>query len=185
MIVDETARAARREATLRHRHPDLTDVEMASWRTYAPKTFDTPADRVSLPPFPEIVEHLTATDPDTWWAGPTFRGTDADGATCHCVLSHVFERWGSRAMGEFEERFSTSFVIGRVNDGEDPRYPHATAKERCLAFLADLAAGDELTTYESMEAEFTIYSRTDPIEGPSADDALPHTTSTTENGALR
>jgi hypothetical protein len=187
MIVDEVTRAVRREATFRERYPEVTDAEVAAWLTHAPKTFDAPTDRVSLPPFADIVAHLAATDPDTWWAGPTFRDTDAGGRTCHCVLSHVHERWGARAMGEFEERFSTSFVIGHVNDGENPRYPQAHAKDRCLAFLADLAAGAELTTYESLEADFTLSCRTDLTTADlSTADALPHTTSTTEkNGAIR
>jgi hypothetical protein len=99
----------------------------------------------------DVIAYLESTDPGSWWPGPTYRSPDE---THHCVLSHIFERYGSAAMGEFEERWSTSYVIGNVNDGGHPGYLQPDPKDRCLAFLYALATGAEETTVEMMEAQW-------------------------------
>lgn len=104
----------------------------------------------SLPPLVDVIAFLESTDPDSWWAGPTFRSPDE---TQHCVLSHIFERYGPEAMRTFEEVWSTSYVIGAVNDGKYPSYPQEHPKDRSLAFLHALAVGTEQTTVESMNAQ--------------------------------
>ncbi len=93
---------------------------------------------------------LTATDPDSWWEGPTFRSPCG---TKHCVLSHIAEHLGMDAMEQFENYWSTSYVIGgAVNDHPSERYPQAHPKDRVLAFIANLRTGVELDTWASMDA---------------------------------
>lgn len=102
-----------------------------------------------LPSLDDLIGVLEKTDPATWWAGPTFRSPDE---TQHCVLSHIFEMYGPDAMELFEAGWSTQFCIGMVNDGENPQYQQATAKDRSLAYLRALRDGHEQTTMESMES---------------------------------
>lgn len=99
----------------------------------------------------EVIAHLETTPEESWWAGPTYRSPDG---TQHCALSHIEVRHGMQAMDLFEEVWSSSTVIGLINDGKNPRYPQATAKARSLAFLQALRAGDEQDTHTSMEANW-------------------------------
>lgn len=109
-----------------------------------------------LPPLRDIIEMLRATDVDSWWEGPTFRSPDG---TKHCVLSHVFEAYGSDGFMDFEERYATSFYIGaEINDKPSQRYPQAHPKDRVIAYLEAMERGDEMTTHESMDAEMIASS---------------------------
>jgi hypothetical protein len=106
---------------------------------------------VTLPPLPEIITWLESTPDDSWWEGPTFRSPCG---TKHCVLSHIHRRWGGNGMDEFEERYSTSYMIGlRVNDGPSEAYPQGHPKDRALAYLRAMEAGRELTTHQSMDRQ--------------------------------
>lgn len=78
-------------------------------------------------------------DPDSWWEGPTFSSPDG---TCHCVLAHVFHTLGPDALEEFENIWSTSYVIGaKVNDTPSKSYPQDHPAQRVLAYLDDLRNG--------------------------------------------
>lgn len=115
--------------------------------------FGTPTK--ALPPLVEVIAYLDGTDPNTWWAGPTFRSPCG---TRHCVLSHVEARWGMTAFDEFESTYATSYRIGSfVNDKPTDAYPQTHPKDRVLAFLRAMLVGDEMTTMESMEAEYEAY----------------------------
>lgn len=118
--------------------------------------------------------HLAATDDGDW---QTEVCRSADGSR-NCLLGHVFEwgiaqrealgalgartrdltddQLGSAAVQAFEELWATSYVYFRVNDGHHSRYQQATARERVLAFVDDLAAGHMLTTLESMDAQMAL-----------------------------
>lgn len=113
----------------------------------------TRADDAQHPSLGDIAAYLSSTDEASWWAGPTFRSPDG---TQHCALAHIEARWGVATMEWFEERWSTSYVIGAVNDGTHPGYPQATPKARCLWFLADLAAGRQRATTDPLEAEMAF-----------------------------
>lgn len=94
---------------------------------------------------------LQATTPDSWWEGPTFRSPCG---TKHCALSHIAEQFGMDAMDEFENTWSTSYVIGAtVNDHPSERYPQAHPKDRVLAYIANLRSGVELDTWSGIDAE--------------------------------
>jgi hypothetical protein len=108
-----------------------------------------------LPPLADIIDYLAATDPDTWWEGPTFRSPCG---TRHCVLSHVAEKWGPSAWSEFEALYSTSYAIGAtVNDRPTEAYPQPHPRERVVAYLQAMLAGHEQTTSESMEADYQYW----------------------------
>lgn len=116
-------------------------------------------DSSVLPPLAQIVEHLAATDPESWWTGPTFRSPCG---TRHCVLAHIEAEWGTAGFDEFESRYATSYVIGAtVNDAPSDRYPQAHPKDRVIAFLHAMGRGEEPTTPESMEAEYQSFLLTD------------------------
>jgi len=92
---------------------------------------------------------LTATSPDSWWEGPTFRSPCG---TKHCVLSHIADQLGMDAMDAFENYWSTSYVIGAaVDDQPSDRYPQAHPKDRVLAYIANLRTGIELDTWTSID----------------------------------
>ena len=62
--------------------------------------------------------------------------------------------FASQLWDWFECAWASTYAIYPVNDGTNPRYPQSTPKQRVLAYLRALAAGDEMTTMESMDAEF-------------------------------
>jgi|GEM_PF-2940670 hypothetical protein len=102
---------------------------------------------------------LTATDPDSWWEGPTFRSPCG---TKHCVLSHIAEHLGMDAMEQFENYWSTSYVIGAaVNDKPSEKYPQPHPKDRVLAYIANLRSGVELDTWSGIDAQ--IAAESEPV----------------------
>lgn len=115
-----------------------------------------------LPPLPQIITTLESTDPAHWWPGPTYRSPDG---TQHCILSWMDHLYGPGALDEFEEKYSTVYHIGPINDGTSGTYTQGHPKDRVLAFLHALQEGSELTTHQSMDAQYmattTIY-----IAGP-------------------
>lgn len=62
--------------------------------------------------------------------------------------------FASQLWDWFECAFASTYAIYPVNDGTNPRYRQPTPRQRVLAYLHALATGDELTTMESMGAEF-------------------------------
>lgn len=163
----DEARTSRLARSLGERY-GLTDTETRAWlawRTTAPAAegLSVTEPGAHLPPLAEILDYLAATDVEAWWAGPTFRSPAEPGRPIrHCVLSHIHHRWGPRAAMEFEERYSTSYVIGAVNDAPSSRYPQAEPRDRVVAYLQALREGDEASTYESMEVDYLLSCRPDP-----------------------
>jgi hypothetical protein len=147
-----TTRAQTVTSVLRDEY-NLDGDAIAEWMQTSGSTvedIDRPITTDTLPGLDAIIDFLGGTDPATWWAGPTFRSPDQ---TQHCVLSHVFERWGAEGMNEFEERYSTCFVIGgAVNDRVSEKYPQPHPRERVIAYLRAMQRGAELTVYESLDA---------------------------------
>lgn len=146
--------------------PDLSRLDLLDQTPPANREDPTPTsilDQEARQPCPPLVTEgdllllahviglLERTNPDTWWAGPTYRSPDG---TRHCALAHVETAWGIATMERFEDRWATSNVLGAVNDGNDDGYPQDTAKERCLAYLSDLWIGEKPSTQESMEMQY-------------------------------
>lgn len=99
-----------------------------------------------------VTRLIAQTSRDDWWEGPTFRSPCG---TKHCVLSHVAEAFGTQVMEEFEATWSSSYVIGfRVNDKPTARYPQRHPKDRVMAYLHNLATGEEPDLHESMWRDY-------------------------------
>lgn len=99
-----------------------------------------------------VIAYMEATEEDAWNLD-TVRSKD--GAK-NCFFGHLFnmspdEDRANALWGLFEDLYATTYRIYPVNDGENPRYPQATPKQRILAYLRALAAGEEQTTEQSME----------------------------------
>lgn len=105
----------------------------------------------------QAIAYLETTDPGSWWGGPTYRSPDG---TQHCALSHIAEHLGMEGMETFENVWSTSYVIGAVNDGKHPEYQQATPKERCLAYLNRLRNGAEKDVMTSMLDDYYALKET-------------------------
>lgn len=99
----------------------------------------------------EVIALIEATDPGTWWAGPTYRSPCG---TQHCVLAQIELALGPEAMDRFEGTWANSYMIGGANDGKDPRYTQDHAKDRSLAYLRDLRSGGLPSICESMYADW-------------------------------
>lgn len=104
-------------------------------------------DQESIDRLHRAIALLEATDPESWWPGPTYRSPCGQ---YHCALAHIEAAWGMDEMERFEGEWANSYMIGGVNDGKNPDYPHPTPKERVLAYLNALADGDEPSIHESM-----------------------------------
>lgn len=113
----------------------------------------------------DLITYLEATPEDSWLIGEC-RSKDE---TQHCLISHIYNfaggdevdevyvkpngksvsiTKGSNAIDFFEERWATTFMFYKVNDGKHPNYPQATAKERCIAYLKNLRDGKEKSTLD-------------------------------------
>lgn len=104
-----------------------------------------------------IIGYMEQTPEDSWCTEVVRSG---DGGK-NCFFGHLhamYEPQGAltaaRAWNKFEEEFSTTYYVYEINDGRNPSYPQATAKERILAFLENLDNGAELKTPDAMEAEY-------------------------------
>lgn len=116
-----------------------------------------------------LIAQLELTDPDSWQT-EVVRRTSATGVETNCFFGHVYNigggdtpapdgrnSTGSWLWNWVEERWATTFRVYPINDGRDPSYPQATAKDRMIAFLRALRAGEELSTAESMEADYQYF----------------------------
>lgn len=105
-----------------------------------------------------LIAYLETT-PEEAWQADTVRSGDG---TRNCFFGHLHAWGGGDTRGSalwdaFEELWSTTYRIYPVNDGQDPRYQQPTPKQRVLAYLRALAAGDEPTTHQSLEAEYQAH----------------------------
>jgi len=102
----------------------------------------------------ELIDFLEAT-PEESWRCNTVRSKD--GKT-NCVMGHIYafcaggydQDGGSAGWDFFEAMWATTFMIYPVNDGQDPKYPQTTPKQRCLAYIKDLRDGKEKNTRQLM-----------------------------------
>lgn len=102
-----------------------------------------------------VIAYMEATDEDAWQVD-TVRS--ANGST-NCFFGHLFNMGGTDARGNalwegFESAWASTYRLFPINDGEHPRYPQPTPKQRVLAFLRDLNSGAVMTTPQQMEEEY-------------------------------
>lgn len=134
--------------TMRQGHPgrDCATLSPRDWAAAQLENLDT------------VIAYMEATDEDAWNLD-TVRSKDG---TKNCFFGHLFnmsadEDRANALWGLFEDLYATTYMVYPVNDGENPRYPQATPKQRILAYLRALAAGEELTTQQSMQAQYELY----------------------------
>lgn len=113
-----------------------------------------------------LITHLETTREEDWQTDIVRSG---DG-TRNCFFGHLHAWGGDDAHGSalwdaFEELWSTSYRIYPVNDGKNPDYKQPTAKQRVLAYLRNLGSGAELTTCQSMEAEYQAHLAAQEAKG--------------------
>lgn len=137
-----------RAKTLRQIHPadqcpDLTDN---AWADMHLKTLDS------------VIAYMEATEEDAWQVD-TVRSADG---TTNCFFGHLFNMGGTDARGNalwdgFENAWASTYRLYSINDGENPRYPQKTPKQRVLAFLRDLNSGAVPTTPQQMEEDYNYW----------------------------
>lgn len=87
------------------------------------------------------LKYITRTKEDSWCKDVV---KTKDGKSC--IIGHVFDMGGNKAMDWFESSVATSYMIYPVNDGTHPDYPQPTPKERCIAYLEDVLSGKQKTS---------------------------------------
>ena len=161
-----------------------TDTEHESARSYgddrAPAGTVHRAAEDFIEDLPAFIAYLETTAEDSWCTDVV---RSPDGAA-NCVFGHLFqyatdhtrtiellagthgqvgrngrrmdpaEVFANAVWNVFEERWTTTYVLYRVNDGENPAYSQPTPKQRVIAFLRALAAGEEDTTLVGMQKEY-------------------------------
>lgn len=130
--------------------PGLTPSE---WAAAQLETLDT------------VIAYMESTAEDAWNLD-TVRSKDG---TRNCFFGHLYnmspdEDRANALWAMFEDLYATTFVIYSINDGSIPRYPQETPRQRILAYLRALQAGDEMTTEQSMEAQYQLH-----LTGAAAD----------------
>lgn len=113
-----------------------------------PFTFDDAAEW----PLSRIIAYMEAT-PDESWTTDVVR--TKDGKNCFYGHLHALgggdnQHGGSQLWDYFEECYATTYMLYPVNDGENPKYPQASAKHRVIVYLKDLELGKEKTTHQLM-----------------------------------
>lgn len=129
-----------------HAHRDCPALSPSDWAAAQLVNLDT------------VIAYMEATDEDAWNLD-TVRSKDG---TRNCFFGHLFNMSPDEARANalwamFEDLYSTTYRIYPINDGSDPRYPQETPKQRILAYLRALAAGEEMTTEQSMEACYQLH----------------------------
>jgi hypothetical protein len=105
-----------------------------------------------------VISYMETTTEEAWRV-KTVRSKDG---TTNCFFGHLFNMGANDAEGSalwhtFEDRWSTTYMVYPINDGENRNYPQATPKQRVLAYLRDLRDGKAMTTEESMEACYQLH----------------------------
>jgi hypothetical protein len=129
-----------------HQERDCPALSPVDWAAAQLENLDT------------VIAYMESTDEDAWNLN-TVRSKDG---TKNCFFGHLFNMSPDEARANalwamFEDVYSTTYRIYPINDGENPRYPQATPKQRILAYLRALQAGDEKTTEQSMEECYKLH----------------------------
>jgi hypothetical protein len=119
-------------------------------------TFKTAIERLSND-LQSFIEYCEATTADEWYLHKVRNKEN----TKNCLYGHLVNWYYSKdykgnispIWDAFEELGSTYYVY-EINDGNNPKYPQSTARERCIAYLKNIQSGEELWTWEVMEQEF-------------------------------
>lgn len=107
-----------------------------------------------------FIDYCEATEPDEWY----LHKVRNKGNTKNCLYGHLVNwYYGKDYTGSvgpvwdaFEE-VGSSYYVYEINDGNNPRYPQETARDRCIAYLKNVESGKELWTWQAMEEEAKRY----------------------------
>lgn len=150
--------------TLRQGHAarDCPALSPLSWAMAQLETLDT------------VIAYMESTAEEDWNVD-TVRSKDGKK---NCFFGHLFnmspdEERANALWAMFEDLWSTTYRIYPINDGSDPRYPQATPKQRILAYLRALQAGEEQTTEQSMEACYQLGLAEDAAALPADSQPVP------------
>jgi hypothetical protein len=105
----------------------------------------------------QVLAYLEATNDDQWLMG---RCRSADQKK-NCLLGHVFamgkdDKEGNEWVNWFDY-IATEYMYFSINDGENPKYPQATPKQRCIAYLTDIMEGWSKSTMEMLDDDERTY----------------------------
>lgn len=119
-----------------------------------------------------IITHMEATSDESWQVD-TVRSKDG---TTNCFFGHLFamapdDAHGSELWNGFENLWASTYMIYPINDGENPRYPQATPKQRVLAYLRDLRDGKAKTVPQVMEEDYQAWLAEEAITAVAKVDA--------------
>lgn len=106
-----------------------------------------------------FIDYLEQTEPNQWYLHKVRNKSN----TKNCLYGHLvnwyygkdYEGNVSPVWDAFEE-VGTTFYVYPINDGKNPKYPQATAKDRCIAYLKNIQSGEELWTWKAMEKEMEM-----------------------------
>lgn len=134
----------------------MTESRISQLHDYSPKG----AKNYPNMSIHDVVEYLQNTE-ECSWNVDTVRSEDY---SKNCLFGHLFnmgvdEKHSNYIWNWFEESVSTTYVIYSINDGKNPKYQQETPKQRVLAYIDAIIKGDEMTTYESMDAQMAFYEK--------------------------
>ena len=104
----------------------------------------------------QFIDYLKATEPSDWYLHKVRNKTN----TKNCLYGHLvnwyygkdYEGSVSNIWDAFEE-MATTFYVYPINDGQNPKYPQKTARERCIALMENYRDGKELWTEQAIKQE--------------------------------
>lgn len=123
-------------------------------------TFERAIERLSND-LQSFIDYCEATTADQWYLHKV-RNEDN---TNNCLYGHLVNwYYGKDYVGNISpmwdafEEVGSSYYVYEINDGNNPTYQQATARDRCIAYLKNVESGKELWTAEAMERESKKYA---------------------------
>lgn len=145
-----------------HLERDCPALSPRDWAAAQLQTLDT------------VIAYMESTAEEDWNLN-TVRSKDGKK---NCFFGHLFnmspdEERANALWAMFEDLWSTTYVVYPINDGTNKRYPQETPKQRILAYLRALQAGEEKTTEQSMEESFRLLEAEEANTLPADSQAVP------------
>lgn len=118
-----------------------------------------------------FIKYCEKTKPEEWY----LHKVRNKGNTRNCLYGHLVnwyygKDWDGNITpiwDAFEEVGSTYYIYP-INDGQNPKYPQKTARERCIAYLKNIESGDELWTWEAMDKAVKEMKAPESLKSESA-----------------
>ncbi len=98
-----------------------------------------------------FIEYLKGTTKESW-CDLVYRTKDGR----NCLFGHLVEYFDvpddtniSPILDTFENNFASTYMVFPVNDGKSNIYLQDNPRDRCIAYLTDMANGKTPTTWET------------------------------------